>query len=197
MPSVSVPAIEIFLEPDEVGSKFARLFEDRDTTDLHQDIGEHLINSTDERFVAQKAPDGAPWAPLSPATLVSGYRKKRKGNKPFKRSRGGGSEQTAGFSRYVANKKILQEQGIRGGLRGSINYRADDGSVVLGANKVYAAAQHFGLGERSSVSITKRGSTPGRGFGKLPARPFVGVSDEDERVIADIVRRWIADQVMG
>lgn len=129
--------------------------------------------------------------------LVSGYRKKRKGNRPFKRGRSGGIEQTAGFSRYVANKKILQEQGIRGGLRGSINYRADDGSVVVGANKIYAAAHQFGLGERSSVSITKKGSTPGRGFGKLPARPFVGVSDQDEHIIADIVRRWVADQIMG
>lgn len=189
MPPVFLPAVEIELDPTELGPQFRKLFEERDTTDLHRDIGEHLVNSTDERFEQQKSPDGAPWAPLSPATLISAYQRKRKANRAFKRGRGGTREETAGFARFKANKKILQDKGIRGGLRGSINYRAEDGSVAIGANKIYAAAHQRGLGQRSSLNK--------RGFGKLPARPFVGVSDEDQTVITGIVRRWIKDEIEG
>ena len=37
-------------------------------------MGEHMINTTRERFRDEKAPDGTPWAPLSETTLK---RKKR------------------------------------------------------------------------------------------------------------------------
>lgn len=39
------------------------------TTPLN-DIGEYLQISTDERFKQKVAPDGSPWAPLSPVTLA-------------------------------------------------------------------------------------------------------------------------------
>ena len=39
------------------------------TTPLN-DIGEYLQISTDERFRQKVAPDGSPWAPLSPVTLA-------------------------------------------------------------------------------------------------------------------------------
>ncbi len=39
------------------------------TTPLN-DIGEYLHQSTDERFRRKVAPDGSPWAPLSPVTLA-------------------------------------------------------------------------------------------------------------------------------
>ncbi|OUR89889.1 phage virion morphogenesis protein [Gammaproteobacteria bacterium 42_54_T18] len=34
-----------------------------------RDIGEYLLESTQQRFVDQQAPDGEPWEPLSPNTL--------------------------------------------------------------------------------------------------------------------------------
>lgn len=34
------------------------------------DIGEHLLNVHKDRFDEQRAPDGTPWAPLSPETLA-------------------------------------------------------------------------------------------------------------------------------
>lgn len=39
-----------------------------------RNLGEHLINTTQERFDTKQAPDGTPWAPLSPVT------QKRKGH---------------------------------------------------------------------------------------------------------------------
>ena len=40
-----------------------------DMTPLMRDIGEHLLNTTRERFHSEKAPDGTPWTPLTDSTL--------------------------------------------------------------------------------------------------------------------------------
>ena len=34
-----------------------------------KEIGEYLLESTQRRFIDQQAPDGKPWAPLSPDTI--------------------------------------------------------------------------------------------------------------------------------
>jgi len=41
------------------------------------DIGEYLLDSTQQRFVDQQAPDGTPWDPVSPKTLKKKKRKDR------------------------------------------------------------------------------------------------------------------------
>ena len=67
--------------------------------------------------------------------------------------------------------KILMEQGMAGGLAGSITYKAKSDRVVVGTNKVYGAIHHFGgrAGRGRKVSI--------------PARPYMMVQDEDWREI--------------
>jgi len=40
-----------------------------DLKPAYQDIGEYLIDSTKRRFAAGEAPDGSPWAELSPVTI--------------------------------------------------------------------------------------------------------------------------------
>ncbi|RQW70337.1 hypothetical protein EBB56_13385 [Halomonas sp. YLB-10] len=45
------------------------------------DIGEHLLLVTDTRFQQQVAPDGSPWASLSPVTLA-----KKKGSRILRES---------------------------------------------------------------------------------------------------------------
>jgi len=42
-----------------------------------RDIGEYLLESTQQRFVDQQAPDGEPWEPLSPKTLAKKKRQDR------------------------------------------------------------------------------------------------------------------------
>ncbi|MEM1055178.1 MAG: phage virion morphogenesis protein [Bacteroidota bacterium] len=182
MPTFRYQATEITLDEAVLGESFRQLFEGMDTTSLHADIGETLLISTDERFEAEVAPDGTPWAPLSPATLASAFTAGNASRQRKRRTTKRGGEDTAGFERFRARKKILQELGIRGGLRGSIAYEAEDGSLRVGTSKAYGRAHQFGLGARSSVG--------GRAFAALPARPFIGLSDEDEAVIADIVVRW-------
>ena len=78
------------------------------------------------------------WQPLSPETL-----KTKKGS------------------------AILREQGMAGGLMGSINYKAFPKKVVMSANKIYAAIHHFGGKAGRGHKVT------------IPARPYMMVQDED------------------
>lgn len=132
----------------------------RDMTPLMRDIGEHLLNTTRERFVDQKAPDGTPWAALSDTTK----RRKR---------------------RNVG--KILTERGF---LRGNLAYQTGPTSVRVGSPSIYAGTHQFG------AAMGAFGSTAGGlriPWGDIPARPFLGLSDDDEAEILELVNRHLAD----
>ncbi len=55
-------------------------------------------------------------------------------------------------------------------LRDSREYNADDYTFEFGSNSIYAATQHFGDDERG-----------------IPARPNIGLSDDDELELLDIL----------
>ena len=133
-----------------------------DLTPLMRDIGEHLLNTTRERFVTQTAPDGTPWAPLSEST------KRRK-----KRNR----------------DKILTRDGF---LRGNLAYRADATSVVVGSPSIYAGTHQFGAYEGSFGYAFGGIPIP---FGDIPARPFLGLSDDDEAEITALVTDYLTKQL--
>ena len=77
------------------------------------------------------------------------------------------------------NPKILQEFGERGGLLGSLAYAADDGGVELGTPKVYGAIHQLGgkAGRNHAVAI--------------PERPYLGVSEEDEEMMGEVLREHL------
>ncbi len=85
----------------------------------HADFGEHLVNSHQERFAREQAPDGSPWAPLSPA-----YAKRKASGR--------------------GNRKILQRSGL---LFGSLHYQVEGEVLRFGVNRIYAAAHQFGRPE--------------------------------------------------
>ena len=128
-------------------------------------VSEHLKDAALESFGHQSALNGTPWAQLKAST-----RRQRR--------RGGFGE--AG--------PILQR---RGDLLRSIVSDHGPTFASAGANLIYATTQHFGAkkGEFGGV----RTSLPGRSFfqpipwSDIPARPFLGVSDYDERKIGEIV----------
>ena len=130
----------------------------KDMTPVMRDIGEHLLNTTRERFVDQKAPDGTHWAPLSRTT------KRRK-----RRNR----------------DKILTERGF---LRGNLTYRADVKSVRVGSPSIYAGAHQLGA-ERGAFGTT--GSGRPIPWGDIPARPFLGLSDDDRDEVVRLVERFL------
>lgn len=63
--------LDVAIDSSQVGKALEELGRRLDdfTTPLN-DIGEYLHQSTDERFRRKVAPDGSPWAPLSPVTLA-------------------------------------------------------------------------------------------------------------------------------
>lgn len=132
-----------------------------------EDIGELLVYSTKTRFSTSTAPDGTPWAPNSPATLVR-----------WMRNGGGGAKHP-----LIGNGKTLLEQISR-----HINGSGD--TLEVGSPTPYAAAQQFGM-KKGYAGETSRGSPIP--WGDIPARPFIGISDADKQSILDT----IADHLTG
>lgn len=133
-----------------------------DTTPVMRAIGVGLVENTHTRFERAVSPEGTPWAPLLPA--------------------------------YAAVKKgagILRESAMRGGLMGSITYRASRESVEIGTNKIYAAVHQFGatirpVKARHLIFRLASGMVHAEEV-TIPARPYIGISREDEQLILETI----------
>lgn len=142
-----------------------------DTAPLMRRLGERIQAWTQDRFDAnqQQAPDGTPWAKLNP---------KYAQNKP----------------RHLQNRKLT----LSGHLRKSIRWQLlDSQSVLVGTNVKYAAIHQFGgtirpkkgkalaFGGRFVQSVT------------IPARPYLGISEQDNKEIQEIIKDWVLEQQGG
>lgn len=157
-----------------------------------EDIGESLVASTQGRFERGVAPDGTPWLPSLRAKEQSG--------------------------------QTLVDTGR---LKSSVTHQADDAGVTVGTNVAYAAIHQFGgqiTRHAHSRQIYKRidGRTGelGTRFVKrnrsnfaqwvevpeytidMPARPFLGLSADDERSVLEILgdhilERWAQGAAAG
>ncbi len=80
----------------------------------------------------------------------------------------------------------------RGHLRGQLNYGAGAGPdfVEVGSSLIYAATHQFGAGKGRFGSNSRGQPIP---WGDIPARPFLGVSDDDRETILEIVNDHLAD----
>lgn len=167
-PMPRLPAISVQVDDQELRYALKALADaGKDLRPALQDIGELLVDSTKQRFGTSTAPDGTPWAPNSPATLV---RWMRRGGSGVKRP-------------LIGNGKSLLEQISR-----HINGSGDE--LEVGSSMPYAAAQQFGM-KKGYAGETSRGSPIP--WGDIPARPFIGISDADHQHILDI----IADHLAG
>ncbi len=63
---------------------------------------------------------------------------------------------------------------LNGYLRGTLNYRATRDELRVGTPMIYGAAHQFGRPEIN-----------------LPARPFLGLSDDDTEMILDTLAEWL------
>lgn len=130
-----------------------------------QDIGEYLVVSTRDRFRDGVAPDGAPWAPNSPVTTAR---------------RGKGA---AGKRPLIGETRQLSTR---------IFYRVTAHTVEVGSPLEYAAVHQFGAG-KGQFGRSKRGSKRGPiPWGDIPARPFLGLSDQDRSEVLDIIQEHLA-----
>lgn len=118
-------------------------------------------NSTRARFDSETGPDGRRWRPSLRAQL-----------------RGG--------------RTLTQD----GHLGDSITSRADDKAAEWGTNRIYAAVHQFGATIRAKNGGFLRFPLPGGGWAAVrqvtvPARPYLGLSRDDERDILDLAGRYI------
>lgn len=158
------------------------------TQDLMPRLGEYLQDSTQKRFKSQTAPDGTAWAPLQPR-----YARRKK----------------------YAKDKILT---LRGYLRGGIHYQVTGAAEVeVGSNTKYAAIHQLGgsidqnaqsrkvryrsvsgrvlfAGKKHKRGVTERWVTRGAYQVNIPARPFLGISTEDDKEIRSIILDWVVER---
>lgn len=131
---------------------------------LLKPIGVKLASNTRDRMQAGRDPQGNRFAPLSPAYL------------PFKRG-----------------PSVLVGAGMQGGLMGSITSAVSGDQVAVGSNKVYAAVHQFGatIRPKNPKGLLIFRDARGRAWGAarevtIPARPYLGLSGEDQDDILDI-----------
>ncbi len=136
---------------------------------LQAEIGELLMQSHRRRFIDQKAPDGTPWAPLSPA-----YKAKKKQN---------------------ADRVLV----LHGLLAGTLRYQVGVEGLLFGTDRVYGAVHQFGAKKGQfgqGTYTTRKGSFP-IPWGNIPARPYLGVSEEDKVEIAELIKDRLAAALAG
>ena len=169
-----------FNEGEQIAALFARLRAHlSDLSPVMQDIGEQQVAATRGRFLAGQAPDGSVWAPKSPATLAAqAARGDRADPRPL----------------FGPSRRLSTE----------IFYRVAPGgaSVTIGSSLIYAAVQQYGAAQgqfgarmgRTRPS-EKRPQSQDYFFpipwGDIPARPFLGLSDQGRSDIVAILTEWL------
>ncbi len=132
-----------------------------DKLPLMRAIAKFAEDSTRQRFPDQVGPDGQPWKPSLRAQLQGG-------------------------------RTLIKDTH----LWNSIQSRASSDEAEVGTNVIYAAIHQFGGVIRAKGAGALRFQLPGGGFATvksvtMPARPFLGVNDEDQGEIAGLVQDFI------
>lgn len=72
-------------------------------------------------------------------------------------------------------------------LSNEIHYRIDGTQLSWGSPLVYAGMQQNGGLKAAYPHL----------WGNIPGRPYLGISDEDERVVLEILQEHLAEPLMG
>lgn len=149
------------------------------------DIGEHLTETTKQRFATSTDPDGNPWAPNTATTYVQ-FAGKFTGSL-HKKGPDKGRVKASGTGRLIGKKPLIGETRA---LSTRINYRAGTDFVEIGSPEIYAGVQQFGARKYSFTG----GKTP---WARIPARPFLGLSATDKQAIEKKVLRELQGAAKG
>ncbi|QNG47416.1 phage virion morphogenesis protein [Sphingobium yanoikuyae] len=129
-----------------------------DMTPIHQDIGEYVVGATKDRFKKGTAPDGTAWTPKKQAT-IDRYKDRGDGDRP---------------DPLIGPSKRLSSE---------IAHYADAQGVEIGSSLEYSAVMQDGAKQGAFGKSPRGGPIP---WGDIPARPWLGLSEEDEANIIDI-----------
>lgn len=162
-------------------------------------IGEALAESTKDRFSSSTGPDGERWAPLAPATVlsrlaeISGEYAAYSNLKTGKQGRVRVGDKKGYYRKdgRLASKGVKAVMGMRplvasGLLQDTITWQADATSAQIGTNR-FAGEWDAG------AAVHQFGSRDGT----IPARPFLGVSAQDEATILDILDTFLRSTIDG
>jgi len=156
--------VEVEIRSEEVMAAFRGLEASaRDMKPAIERIGRYLEAATKFRFRMQAGPGGERWTPSRRAVEQGG--------------------------------RTLVDQGH---LRDSITYEAGRDRVEVGTNVPYAPVHQFGASITPKRARYLKFRTPDGGFVQtsrvtVPARPFLGIDDRDERRILGILEQVIAE----
>ncbi|NRB16714.1 MAG: phage virion morphogenesis protein [Rhodobacteraceae bacterium] len=134
-----------------------------DMTPVMDAIGELLLVSTQDRMRDGEQPDGTPFAPRKQSTLDH-YAK--------------------------LGLTFGTPLNVSGDMRNTLFYEADQDSVEYGSNAIQAAVMQFGAGTGAFGKASNGSSIP---WGTIPARPFIGLSDEDQDNIVAELEDWLEE----
>lgn len=143
---------------------------------------EFMLGVTRQRFLEARAPDGQPWAPLSPATIER-----------RQRARAGVGLERRG-ERARVTREVAAATGVRpliwsGRLSTDWHARSDDREAVVYTPVTYAAVHQFGA-RRGSLGTYRGRPIP---WGDVPARPFLGLSEEEQARLVGVIEAAVVE----
>lgn len=150
-----------------------------DLSPAMEQIGEMLIVSTRKRIEDGVSPEGVPFAPKSPTTIKN-YLKQ-------------------GFHKGAKAGPLIRTGDM---LSMSLHSLAGSDYVEVASSALQAAVMHFGApkGSLGAYSGTNKkghlysGLAP---WGNIPARPFLGLSDDDRTNIIDVIAKHVFGTLKG
>lgn len=141
------------------------------------EIGEVLVQSSKQRIDQGISPDGTPFAPRSQTTLAN-----------------------------YARAPIVVPQGgplkLRGDMQSNIFAQSGVDHVEVGSNAIQSGVMQFGA-EQGAFGASIGKDSKGRDhfhsipWGDIPARPFLGISEDDRTNVVAIVDEWIGKLAEG
>lgn len=178
--TMSTVAITIAIDDREVLDALARLqarLGDAGMAPAMRAIGEALTDSTQRRFATGTGPDGQRWPANARATLEA----------LLNRTRGGvgkkGKISAKGSGAMMGKKPLVASGQLAEGIR----YQLIPGGVAVGTNR-------FANAFKGGAAIHQFGGMAGRGHKvKIPARPFLGFSANDQNTVLTILRRHLGE----
>lgn len=185
--------IEIKIDTRQLESLFDRLAKaTAKPAPLMRQVADIMLEAVEDNFAQEGRPH---WQGLKPGSLLSRAGALTKT----------GNVSNARFEKHVRNAKILQASGR---LAGSIVQSSDNTTASVGSNVKYAAIHQFGGQTKPHLIVARNKKAlawaTGRGpvksvqhpGSKIPARPFLMLSPEDESeiefTVSDYLRQVIA-----
>lgn len=139
-----------------------------------REIGEVLVDSTKQRFKTTTAPDGTQWDRNTETTLLNYANRFKTSRTKTGRLSKKGRERIANKPPGTGESKQLQKQ---------IFYHVRSGELEVGSPLIYASTYQFGA-RKGEFGM-------GAPWGDIPAREFLGLSNDDQETILVIVERHL------